>query len=160
MGRSFFETDMRALSIRQPWAWLIANGYKDIENRTWRTHYRGPLLIHASGGMTRDEYEDVADFVRGLNRIQLLAGSNAKPIVLPERDELARGGIIGCARLAGCIAPENRRSDWHMEGQYGFLMLGAAPVPFVPCKGKLGIFDVPEDVTRALDARQPIGSVA
>ena len=30
-----------ALSIRQPWAWLIVNGYKDIENRDWKTHYRG-----------------------------------------------------------------------------------------------------------------------
>lgn len=29
------------LSIRQPWAWLIVNGYKDIENRTWPTHFRG-----------------------------------------------------------------------------------------------------------------------
>ncbi|WP_245839042.1 ASCH domain-containing protein [Yersinia kristensenii] len=39
---------MKALSIRQPWAWLIVNGYKDIENRTWNTKCRGPVLIHAS----------------------------------------------------------------------------------------------------------------
>jgi hypothetical protein len=38
---------VKALSIRQPWAWLIVTGYKDIENRSWRTNYRGPLLIHA-----------------------------------------------------------------------------------------------------------------
>ncbi len=38
---------MKALSIRQPWAWLIANGYKDIENRSWRTNFRGEFLIHA-----------------------------------------------------------------------------------------------------------------
>jgi hypothetical protein len=30
-----------ALSVRQPWAWLIVNGYKDVENRSWTTHYRG-----------------------------------------------------------------------------------------------------------------------
>ncbi len=35
------------LSIRQPWAWLIVNGYKDIENRTWSTRFRGKVLIHA-----------------------------------------------------------------------------------------------------------------
>jgi len=40
-----------ALSIWQPWAWLIANGYKDIENRTWWTKFRGPFLIHASKRM-------------------------------------------------------------------------------------------------------------
>ena len=46
-----------ALSVRQPWAWLIVNGVKDIENRLWRTHHRGPSLIHASlsaGGCTDD----------------------------------------------------------------------------------------------------------
>jgi hypothetical protein len=32
---------LRALSLRQPWAWLVANGYKDIENRSWRTNHRG-----------------------------------------------------------------------------------------------------------------------
>ena len=39
---------MRVLTVRQPWAQLIARGLKDIENRTWATRYRGPLLIHAS----------------------------------------------------------------------------------------------------------------
>ena len=40
---------MKALSIKQPWASLIAHGIKDIENRTWRTHFRGKIYIHASG---------------------------------------------------------------------------------------------------------------
>lgn len=40
---------MLALSVRQPWASLIAWGEKTVEVRTWRTPYRGPLLIHASG---------------------------------------------------------------------------------------------------------------
>ncbi len=39
---------MKALSIKQPWASLIAHGIKDIENRTWRTHFRGRIFIHAS----------------------------------------------------------------------------------------------------------------
>jgi len=39
---------MKALSIKQPWAYLIANGIKDVENRTWQTKYRGWVLIHAS----------------------------------------------------------------------------------------------------------------
>ena len=38
---------MKALSVRQPWAWAIVAGWKPIENRTWATDYRGPLLIHA-----------------------------------------------------------------------------------------------------------------
>ena len=46
-----------ALSIRQPWAWMILNAGKDIENRSWQTDYRGRFLIHAAKGMTQDEYE-------------------------------------------------------------------------------------------------------
>jgi hypothetical protein len=40
--------NMKALSIKQPWASLIAHGIKDIENRNWRTHFRGKIYIHAS----------------------------------------------------------------------------------------------------------------
>lgn len=39
---------MKYLTVRQPWAWLLVNGHKDIENRSWPTKYRGPLLIHAA----------------------------------------------------------------------------------------------------------------
>ena len=39
---------MRALSIKEPWASLIASGEKTIETRTWKTNYRGPLLVCAS----------------------------------------------------------------------------------------------------------------
>ena len=38
---------MKALTIRQPWASLIAAGMKTIETRGWSTRYWGPLLIHA-----------------------------------------------------------------------------------------------------------------
>ena len=42
---------MKAVSIKQPWAWLIASGIKNIENRTWKTHFRGRVYIHASAKM-------------------------------------------------------------------------------------------------------------
>ena len=40
---------MKTLAIRQPWITYIAEGTKTVEVRTWRTHYRGPLLLAASG---------------------------------------------------------------------------------------------------------------
>jgi len=43
-------TTLTCLSVRQPWAWLIVNGHKDVENRTWSTQHRGDILIHASAG--------------------------------------------------------------------------------------------------------------
>ena len=53
---------MKALTISQPYASLIASGEKWIENRTWCTSYRGPLAIHAGKGtqyMTRKELASV-----------------------------------------------------------------------------------------------------
>lgn len=47
---------MKALSIKQPWASLIAHGIKDIENRTWRTHFRGRIYIHASAKISEVEF--------------------------------------------------------------------------------------------------------
>jgi hypothetical protein len=37
---------MKTLSVVWPWPWLIMYGGKDIENRSWRTDYRGRILIH------------------------------------------------------------------------------------------------------------------
>ena len=52
---------MKALSIKQPWASLIAHGIKDIENRNWKTHFRGRIYIHASakdsGAYSLDDVE-------------------------------------------------------------------------------------------------------
>ncbi|QTF59120.1 ASCH domain-containing protein [Stutzerimonas frequens] len=82
---------MKALSIRQPWAWLIVRGHKPLENRSWATSYRGPLLIHAAKGMTRAEYEDAASLC------------SKAAITLPAFDALERGGIVGQATVTGCI---------------------------------------------------------
>src|SRR5207302_502261 len=40
---------MKALTVRQPWAWAIVQGKKDVENRSWRTDHRGMVAIHAGG---------------------------------------------------------------------------------------------------------------
>uniref|UniRef100_A0A193SBM5 ASCH domain-containing protein n=1 Tax=biofilter metagenome TaxID=1070537 RepID=A0A193SBM5_9ZZZZ len=140
---------MMCISIRQPWAWLIvrpdlagearaqgaANGeLKDIENRTWPTRYRGPLLIHAAKGMTRAEYEDAQD---------PLYHAGGPVITLPAFDQLQRGGIVGVAALVDCVPPALRESWWHMDSQFGHRLAGVRPLPFFPCKGALGIFDMP-----------------
>jgi len=49
---------MKALSIKQPWATLIAHGIKDIENRTWRTKFRGRIYIHASAKAAIYQFTD------------------------------------------------------------------------------------------------------
>ena len=57
---------MKALSIMQPWAWLIVNGHKAIENRTWRCHVRGPILIHAGKKLDEDAAESHDHWTRAI----------------------------------------------------------------------------------------------
>ena len=54
---------MKAITIKQPWAYLIASGIKDIENRTWKTHFRGRIYIHASAKMANFWSTDQASIV-------------------------------------------------------------------------------------------------
>lgn len=126
---------MKAISIRQPWAWLIVNGHKDIENRTWRTHHRGPLLIHASKGMSR------ADYAEGKRVAELASAITGKTIQLPAAHELQRGGVVGVASVVDCT--DRHPSPWFF-GDFGFVLTDAKPLPFQPCAGKLGFFEVQE----------------
>lgn len=127
---------MIALSIRQPWAWLILHAGKTVENRSWPTKYRGPVLIHAGKGMTRAEYEDAADFAHfccGVNEMELF-------------ENLQRGGIVGRARIVDCVTASD--SPWFV-GPFGFVLADVQPLPFRPFRGALGFFDVPAEQERA-----------
>ncbi|EOG5358339.1 ASCH domain-containing protein [Proteus mirabilis] len=115
---------MKAISIRQPWAWLIVNGYKDIENRSWRTKYRGQVLIHASQGVKKSEYE------RAKELTDLLG------ITLPTSFET--GGIVGVATITDCV--EQSESPWFF-GEKGFVLTDARPLEFIQIKGKLSFFE-------------------
>lgn len=114
------------LSIRQPWAWLIVNGYKDIENRTWSSHFRGKFLIHT--GKNWDDDVHPAD-------IKLKYG-----VDVPKR--LETGGIVGIAEITDCVTKS--KSPWFF-GPYGFTLANAKPMPFYPCKGKMGFFRIKKD---------------
>jgi hypothetical protein len=62
---------MKAITIHQPYAELIARGDKQIENRTWRTHHEGPLAIHAAGLTSQRHRELAAEFGVDLERVPL-----------------------------------------------------------------------------------------
>lgn len=120
---------MKTLSIRQPWAWLICHAGKDIENRGWPTTIRGRVLIHASKGMTREEYAEAFDV---LDCIDLVG-----KIAIPAFGELPRGGIVGEMQIVDCVS--SHVSPWFF-GPFGFVLRNARPLPFVPLKGALGFF--------------------
>lgn len=122
-----------ALSVRQPWPWAILHG-KDIENRDWPTKIRGRVCLHASKGMTRDEYEDCLATIHAISRSRPFPPG----LTLPAFDELPRGGIVGTVEITGCVADSD--SPWFF-GRYGFVLRNAEQLDeFIPVKGALGFF--------------------
>lgn len=115
---------MKALSIKQPWATMILCGPKHVENRTWETNYRGRLLIHAGKNIDREA-------IRRFSAIYSF-------------DELP-SGILGVCDLVN--VSRMVRSSWHEVGMVGFYLGNVRrfkqPIPF---KGRLGIFDVPDEL--------------
>lgn len=119
---------MIALSILQPWAWLIVNGHKDIENRTWATKRRGDILIHAGKRWGREQRDDLAGVREMFPHLQI-------------PDEFDLGGIVGAARIIDCVSEHPSR--W-FNGPFGFVLDQQRKSPhFVPYKGQLGFFAVP-----------------
>ena len=119
---------MKALTVRQPWAWLLFNG-KPVENRDWYSGYRGELAIHAGKGMTLAEYEDAVGFVYNI----------APKILIPSPEKLIRGAVIGTVLMVDCV--QSHESPF-FQGEYGFVFehqsLLAEPVS---AKGALGFWE-------------------
>jgi hypothetical protein len=128
---------MKALSFYQPFAWAIANGHIDIDDRTWGTAYRGPLAIHASKRFHSGYHFYLREILR---------------LPVPDVQELEYGGVIAVAELVDCLPPGaptdvpiHRRA--HGGGHcHGLVLKDVQKVQFVPCKGKQGMFtlDLPE----------------
>ena len=124
---------MKALSINQPWAWCIVNGYKGVENRDWNTKMRGEILIHAGKKFDKGGY----DFIK----------SQFPEIPLPDRIafEDMMGGIVGKVILTHVVHESainlltERDRPWFF-GEYGFILDDATSCELKPCKGELGFF--------------------
>jgi len=105
---------MKTLTIKQPWASLIAHGIKDIENRTWRTKHRGRIYIHASGKPS------FASLGMGLNWAQVEAVAkynmrNFDPthdngLMLSNKNTWKYSAIIGEVDIIDCVL--NHESIW------------------------------------------------
>lgn len=122
---------MKVLSIRQPWAWLIVQGIKTVENRSWPTKFRGQFLVHASGKM--DMAPDEFNYFR---REMKKSG-----VIIPEK--LLLGGIVGMANLVDCVTKcaDDYDDSWHEPGMWAFILRDAKETPFLPVKGALNFWE-------------------
>ena len=131
---------MKAFTIRQPWVHAILREGKNIENRTWCRGYRGWLAIHAAAVPAPN-----AVYPRGVR--------------VPDLDGLDYGAICGVARVVDIVTAS--RSKWFTgrdddKVNFGWVLedVIALKKP-IPCKGRLGLWDVPPKVLRELRRQLP-----
>lgn len=129
---------MKALSIRQPWAELIARGAKVIENRTWQTRYRGVVAIHASQSRTDVDHDDLSEY-----------------------PEMTFGAIVATARIIDCVPverlPAHLVGNEHAHGPFCWLLGDVQRLMEpLPMSGSLGVFELSDSEQQAIAAlRKP-----
>lgn len=132
---------MKALSVIQPWASLIAVGIKDIENRTWRTNFRGEFLLHASAKRLSVGWNALTDEQRTAAARLIHPFGTVNDVKL-----LPVSTIIGKARLVDCV--QNHPSVWAEHGVWNWVLedvqLFDSPIHNV--KGKLGFWEFDDSI--------------
>lgn len=125
----------KALSVKQPLAWLIVHGYKDFENRDWpyEPSFRGRFAVHAGRSFNEGAYDWV---LQRFPRIRM-----------PRPEEFERSGIVGTVEMVDVV--RRSRSRWFC-GPLGFELARPQVVPFIPLKGLLGFFNLPPHVVALL----------
>lgn len=125
---------MKVITIKQPWATLIAEGYKEYEFRTWKTKYRGEILIHAGKGIDKDamkKYEHLnleypaGCIIAKVNLTDCIEINDEVRIMLKDKNPLVYSNII-------------KRTEW--KG-YGFKLENVEKVEHVYINGKLSLWD-------------------
>lgn len=114
---------MRALTVKQPWAHAIIHYGKNVENRSWRTTYRGPLVIHAA--------QRIDPHIRRQ---------------IPSAPFEYCGGIIGIVDLIDCV--RDHPSDWAEPDCWHWVLENPRPLPFRAMKGKLGLWTIADRLCR------------
>jgi hypothetical protein len=135
---------MRALTLLQPWASLIAIGAKHLETRSWSTAYRGPLAIHAGKGWNDGsratlQFPAVQAALRGAGMVEMA--------------DLPRGCLIAVCELCACRpilaepAEPERSFGIYTPGRFAWELqdVRALPRP-LPLRGSLGLWSCHLDV--------------
>lgn len=131
---------MKALTISQPFASLIASGEKFVENRTWETLYRGPLAIHAGKGTQYLTKQELAEYPTGaiVAVARLVACYHLESLDATRRHEK----LHSCELTIGDILRHK-----HTEGPFCWVLSDVKKLPEpIPCRGAQGLWDLPRGV--------------
>lgn len=134
----------RALSITRPWSELILRHGKNIENRSWATGYRGPLLVHAA----KSWQGSAVDYAEQLGIRGLSWNKNDYPT-----------GVVGLVEVADLCTAGLRGADcdcgpWAAHGQAHWHLVNPQQLPEpVPCNGALGLWIPTPDIWAAVRAQ-------
>lgn len=143
---------MKALTIHQPHAMMLAIGLRTIETRSWFTRYRGPLLIHASKRWDDDIAEQCREAAGSIRDAQFNKLSRAAR----EMGVKTWGELLGCALAVAVVAdckpiPQptgtllDRQFGGFGPGRYGFVLTGLHTLPTpIPVRGAQGLWDPDE----------------
>lgn len=136
---------MKVLTIRQPFAWAVARGFKPIENRGWMTAYRGQLAVHAA-----KKWDDGGeDTLREVVRIAHAQGSVLPKTLANDLPYTDVGLVIATAELVDiCTKSLFDRTlrckcgPWAQPMQAHWQLANARPLPNpVAATGHLGLWD-------------------
>jgi len=141
---------MLALTIWQPWAWLIANGHKLVENREWPPPpgvLGQTIAIHA--GLKRIP---IGDWYSIQGALEIDRG-----IILPPRESVPFGAIVATARLAAIIRNAGELSDdqrYWFNGPVGWVLENVRAIEPIPVKGAQGLWRVDDSALRKVGGRR------
>jgi hypothetical protein len=141
---------MKALTVAQPWATLIAIGAKRIETRSWTIRHRGPLAIHAARAFPRI----ARDLARTSPFAEALAAGRA-PLLLPRGVVIATCTLVDVlpcttrnlvpatgSLIAAHAAEHDHEFGDFTPGRFAWLLADVHPLPEpVPARGRLGLWD-------------------
>lgn len=158
---------MKALSLTQPWASLVAHGHKRIETRSWNPYHRGAIAIHAAKAFPTDCRELCGE--EPFRSALWDAGCRMVQRRATGLTDLPLGAIVAVATLLDAVwcgrpllgqpedwsdLPHERAFGRYSPGRYMLVLSNVRRlVEPVPCRGALGVWDVPEAVAEEVRRR-------
>lgn len=133
---------MKALTIQQPYASLIASGEKWIENRTWYTNYRGPLAIHAGKGTKYLDRDEITNYPTGcvIAIAKLVACVHIEQILRNDASSLVRKKLIPGSNRSWSEVARHKHAEgpwcWILEDLQAF-----STDDFVYLSGRQGFWE-------------------